>query len=178
MKTNRSIPLLAACMALILFTAGCSAPAKETAAKTTEALALTAEKKQAIETEILGLTKVFFQEVEKLDIERCMTYFANTPDFLAINPDGTLGDYDALKKLNADGFSQMTALKVTAKKESVRVLSDTQALYTFSMSQAGTLKTGQKINYDNVAGTMLFTNINGAWKATFYQESAAPPVVK
>ena len=70
----------------------------------------------------------------------------------------------------------MTALRVTAKKESVRVLSNTQALYTFTAGQAGTLKTGRKINYENVAGTMLFTNINGAWKATFYQESASAPV--
>lgn len=177
MKINRFIPVLAAFMALILFVAGCNAPAKETAAKTTEASGLTAEKKQAIETEILGLTKAFFQEVEKLDIERCMTYFANTPDFLAVNPDGTFGDYNALKKLNADGFSQMAGFKLTPQKEAIRVLSDTQALYTFTVGQAATLKTGQKIKYEHVAGTMLFTKINGAWKATFYHESAAPPVM-
>ena len=174
MKTNRFTLVLAAFTALILCVAGCNVPGKETA--TAEASVMSAGKKQAIETEILGLTKAFFQEVEKLDIERCMTYFANTPDFLAVNPDGTFGDYDALKKLNADAFSQMTAFRVTPKKEAVRVLSDTQALYTFTVGQAGTLKTGRKINYENVAGTMLFTNVNGAWKATFYQESAPAPV--
>jgi hypothetical protein len=175
MKTNPFALVLAAFAAIVMFAAGCNAPAK-TETATADVSAMTAAEKQAIETEILGLTKAFFQEVEKLDIERCMTYFANTPDFLAVNPDGTFGDYNALKKLNADGFSQMTTMAVTPKKESVRVLSDSLVLYTFSVGQAATLKTGQKVKYENVAGTMLFTNINGAWKATFYQESASAPV--
>ena len=175
MKTNRFLPVLAMFVALILFTAGCSAPAKETVA-TTNAPTMTAEQKQAIETEISGLTKKFFQYVQKLDIEKCMTFFDNTPDFLAVNPDGTLGDYNALKKLNADGFSQMTALTVVPKKEAIRVLSDSLVLYTFSMEQDATLKTGQKMKYESVAGTMLFTKINGAWKATFYHESDSAPV--
>lgn len=176
MKTNPFTPALAAFAALFLLVAGCNAPAKETARATTDVSAMTAEGKQVIETEISALTKEFFKYVEKLDIERCMTYFVNTPDFLAVNPDGTFGDYNALKKLNADGFSQMTTFKLTPKKESIRVLSDSLVLYTFSVGQVGTLKNGQKINYDNVAGTMLFTKINGAWKATFYHESAPAPV--
>ncbi|MBC7572297.1 MAG: hypothetical protein H7319_21590 [Spirosoma sp.] len=77
------------------------------------------------------------------------------------------------KAKTAETMSALVA--VTPKKEAVRVLSDTQALYTFTVGQAAVLKTGQKINYENVAGTMLFTNINGAWKATFYQESASAP---
>ena len=176
MKTNQFTPVLAAFAALLLIMAGCNAPAKETTTKTADVSAMTASEKQAIETEISGLTKEFFRAAETLDIEKCMTYFDNTPDFLAVNPDGTFGDYNALKKLNADGFSQMTGFKLTPKKEVIRVLSDTQVLCTFSVGQAATLKTGQKVNYENVAGTMLFTKINGAWKATFYHESDSAPV--
>jgi hypothetical protein len=106
-----------------------------------------------------------------------MTFFENTPDFLAVNPDGTLGDYNSLKKLNADGFSQMIGFKLTPKKEVIRILSDSQVLCTFSVGQDATLKTGQKVKYENVAGTMLFTKINGAWKVTFYHESDSAPVV-
>ena len=178
MITNQFAPVLAVFAALLLGVAGCNAPAKETATKTTEVSGMTSEDKQVIEKEISALTKEFFQYVEKLDIERCMTFFENTPDFLAVNPDGTLGDYSALKKLNADGFSQMAALKVIPKKEAIRILSDSQVLYTFSVGQAATLKTGQKVTYNDVTGTMLFTKINGTWKATFYHESAAPPIVK
>ncbi len=168
--------MLAVVMALFLFATGCNTPAKETATQTTDASAMTPEQKQAIEQEISSLVKEFFQQVEKLDIETCMTYFENTPDFQAVNPDGTLGDYDALKKLNADGFSQMKTLSVVPAKEVIRVLTDSLVLYTFSMEQNATLKTGQKMKFEHVAGTMLFTKINGAWKATFYHESAAAPV--
>ena len=86
-------------------------------------------------------------------------------------------DYASLKKLNADGFSQIAMLTNTSKKEAIRVLSDSQVLYTYTIGQAATLKNGQKMSYENVAGTMLFSKLNGAWKATFYQESALPPVM-
>lgn len=176
MKTNQLSLMLAAVLALMLSAVGCNAPAKETATQTADALAMTPERKQAIEAEISALTKPFFQHVEKLDIEACMTLFENTPDFLAANPDGTAGDYNALKKLNADGFGQMNTIKLTIKKEVIKVLSDSLVLFTFFTKQDITLKTGQKMKYDDVAGTMLFTKINGTWKATFYQESAAAPV--
>ncbi|GAB4042963.1 hypothetical protein GCM10028810_03700 [Spirosoma litoris] len=168
--------MLAIVIALFLFATSCNTPAKETATQTTDVSAMTPEQKQAIEQEISGLVKEFFQQVEKLDIEACMTYFEKTPDFQAVNPDGTLGDYDALKKLNADGFNQMKTLNVVPAKEVIRVLTGSLVLYTFSMEQNATLKTGQKLKFEHVAGTMLFTKINGAWKATFYQESASAPV--
>ncbi|WP_375446606.1 nuclear transport factor 2 family protein [uncultured Fibrella sp.] len=176
MKTNPLAPILTLFVAVTLSvcTTGCNTNKQETT--TTNVPVMTAEKKQAIEQEISGLIKEFFQQVEKLDIDKCMTYFENTPDFQAVNPDGTFGDYNALKKLNADGFSQMTTLSVVPQKEAIRVLTDSLVLYTFSMEQNATLKTSQKIKYEHVAGTMLFTKINGAWKATFYHESAAPPV--
>ncbi|KAA9341078.1 nuclear transport factor 2 family protein [Larkinella humicola] len=176
MKTKPFAPVLTLFASLLLFAAGCSSPAKETPSQTTDVSTMTTEHKQAIEKEISGLIKDFFQQVEKLDIEKCMTYFENTPDFQAVNPDGTLGDYDALKKLNAEGFSQMKTLSVEPTKEAIRVLTDSLVLYTFSMEQNATLKTGQKIKFEHVAGTMLFTKINGAWKATFYHESASAPV--
>lgn len=176
MKTQPASPSLSIFAALLLFAAGCSSPAKETPTQTTDASTMTTEHKQAIEQEISSLVKEFFQQVQELDIEACMTYFENTPDFQAVNPDGTFGDYNALKKLNADGFSQMKTLSVVPNKEAIRVLTDSLVLYTFSMEQNATLKTGQKLKFEHVAGTMLFTKINGAWKATFYQESASAPV--
>lgn len=176
MKTNQVPRILAVVIALFLFTAGCTTPAKDTDTKMPNEPAMTPEQKQAIEQEISGLVKEFFRQVQKLDIETCMTYFENTPDFQAVNPDGTFGDYDALKKLNADGFSQMKTLSVVPAKEAIRVLTDSLVLYTFSMEQNATLKTGQKMKFEHVAGTMLFTKINGAWKATFYHESASAPV--
>ncbi len=145
--------------------------------KITAVSELTLEQKQAIEKEILALSAPFFKDIEKLDIDACMSYFENTPDFLAINPDGTAGDYNSLKKLNGEAFSQLASVKNTVKKEVVRVLSNAQVLYTFFIGQDIVLKTGEKLKHENEAGTMLFTKINGAWKATFYHESALAPVL-
>lgn len=172
MKTNPFTPVLAAFAAIVLFTAGCNTPAKE---KPATASAMTAEEKKAIETAVSAQAKKLFANAEKLDIEACMSVFENTPDFLAVNPDGTLGDYAALKKLNADGFAQLSTMKAPINREVIRVLSPTLALCTIMTTQDATLKTGGKVKYDHVGATMLFTEINGVWKATFYHESAAPP---
>jgi hypothetical protein len=176
MKNPLRFSTLAIFAALVLFALSCSTPSRQTAEQAPGASVLTPEKKQAIEKEISDLVKAFFVDVEKLDIEKCMTYFENTSDFQGVNPDGTLGTYDELKKLNADGFAQMSTFKIIPKKEVIRVLSDSLVLYTYSIGQVATLKTGEKISYENVASTMLFAKINGAWKATFYHESAAAPV--
>ncbi|MPR35348.1 YybH family protein [Salmonirosea aquatica] len=176
MKIKQFTSILAAFTALVLFVAGCNTTANESATKTTDVSEMTAEQKQTIEKEISALTTAFFQDVEKLDIEACMAYFEDTPEFLAVNPDGTPGDYTSLKKLNADAFDQFATMAVTPKKEVIRILSDTQVLYTVFTTMNFTLKTGEKMKLDE-AGTMLFTKIDGAWKATFYHESGSAPVV-
>lgn len=137
---------------------------------------LSLTEKQNIEQEISAITRSFFVSVDKLDIEQCMNFFEDTKDFVAVNPDGTPADFSALKKINADGFSQLAAMKTTIRKESVRALSKSQAMYTFFAAQQLTLKTGEKMKVDNIAGSMLFEKINNTWKATFYHESAAPAV--
>jgi len=137
---------------------------------------LTPSEKQEIEKEISNLGKSFFKHVEKLDIDSCMSYFENTSDFWSVNPDGTAGDYNSLKKINGDGFSQMKSFSSKLNKESIRVLSKTQVLYTYFATQEFSLKTGEKMKMENVAGTMLLDKIGNSWKATFYQESSGQPV--
>lgn len=172
---NQFTSVLAAFAALFLFVAGCNTSANESATKTTDVSEMTAEQKQTIEKEISALMNGFFQNVEKLDIEACMAYFEDTPEFLAVNPDGTPGDYTSLKKLNAAAFDHFATMAVTPKREVIRILSDTQVLYTVFAGMDFSLKTGEKMKLEE-AGTMLFTKIDGAWKATFYHESAASPV--
>ena len=137
---------------------------------------LTASDKQAIEKEIANLGKSFFSHVEKLDIDSCMNYFENTADFWSVNPDGTSGDYNTLKKINGEGFSQMKSFSSKLNKEKIRVLSKTQVLYTYFATQEFVLKTGETMKMENVAGTMLLDKIGNSWKATFYQESGGQPI--
>lgn len=138
--------------------------------------ALSPSDKQAIEKEISALSRSFFVQVEKLDIDGCMRFFENTADFWSVNADGTAGDYNSLKKINGDGFSQMKSFSTTLNKESIRVLSKTQVLYTCFLTQAFVLKTGETMKMENIGETMLFEKMGNSWKATFYQESGAQPV--
>lgn len=137
---------------------------------------LTQSEKQQIEKEISDLSKAFFQQAEKLNIDSCWTFFENTNDFLAANSDGTSGDYNSLIKVNNDVFSQMKSFTSNLKKESIRILSKSQVLYTIFAYQTFTLKTGENMKLDNVALTMLFTKINNSWKITYLHESSLQPV--
>jgi hypothetical protein len=156
---------------------GCTNADKSKPAAAEETLTtLTSSDKQEIQKEISNLGKSFFSHVERLDIDSCMNYFENTSDFWSVNPDGTAGDYNSLKKINGEGFSQMKTFSSKLNKESIRVLSKTQVLYTYFATQEFVLKTGEKMKMENVAGTMLLDKIGKSWKATFYQESGGQPV--
>ena len=154
----------------------CNNPSDSKVNSVETASTLTASDKQAIEKEIANLGKSFFAHVEKLDIDSCMNYFENTADFWSVNPDGTSGDYNTLKKINGDGFSQMKSFSSKLNKEKIRVLSKTQVLYTYFATQEFVLKTGERMKMENVAGTMLLDKIGNSWKATFYQESGGQPI--
>jgi hypothetical protein len=162
---------------MLLMTASCTQEPTEAETKTIDVSEMTTEQKQVIEKKISALTQAFFQNIEKLDIEGFMALFESTPEFLAANLDGTSSDYNSLKKMNGDAFSQTAGVSLILKKEAVRILSDSNVLYTFFAEQEITLKTGEKMTFEDMAGTILFTKINGEWKATFYHESALAPVV-
>jgi hypothetical protein len=162
--------------ASLLFVGCTNADKSKPAADEETPTTLTSSDKQEIQKEISNLGKTFFRHVEKLDIDSCMNYFENTSDFWSVNPDGTAGDYNSLKKINGEGFSQMKSFSSKLNKESIRVLSKTQALYTYFATQEFVLITGEKMKMENVAGTMLLEKIGNSWKATFYQESAGQPV--
>lgn len=119
-------------MATSLFFVVCASNDKSKPATAEQATSiLTASDKQEIEKEISNLGKSFSTHVEKFDIESCMKYFENTSDFWSVNPDGTSGEYNTLKKINGEDFSQMKSLSHKLNKEKIRVLSKTQVLYTF-----------------------------------------------
>ena len=155
----------------VLFFISCTSDDTSKSATTEETSStLTASEKQEIEKEISNLVKSFFVHVESLDIDSCMDYFENTSDFYSVNPDGTAGDYNSLKNINGDGFSQMKSFSNKLNKEEITVLSKTKVLYTCFATQEFVLKTGETMKMENVAGTMLFDKIGSSWKATFYQE--------
>ena len=161
----------------VLFFSGCTSNDKSNSSTTEQTTStLAASDKQEIEKEISNLGKSFFAHVEKLDIDSCMNYFKDTSDFWSVNPDGTSGDYNTLKKINGEGFSQMKSFGSKLNKEKFRVLSKTQVLYTYFATQEFVLKTGETMKMENVAGTMLLDKIGNSWKATFYQESGGQPV--
>lgn len=140
------------------------------------AVGLTPTETKNIEDQISEITKTFFQNVEKLDIDAAMNTFENNSDFKAITPDGMLVDYASFKKLNTDGFSQLASIKNTITKESINVLTEKHVLYTFVVKQDLNFKTGEKMVVENAAGSMLFVKLPTGWKATFYQQSDSEPV--
>jgi hypothetical protein len=160
-----------------LFIVGCTSNDKIKPATTEQTIStLTVSEKQEIENEISNLGKSFFTHVEKRNIDSCMNYFENTSDFWSVNADGTAGDYNSLKKINGEGFSQMKSFSSKLNNEKIRILSKTQVLYTYFATQEFVLKTGETMKMENVAGTMLLDKIGDSWKATFYQESGGQPV--
>ncbi|MDP3453610.1 MAG: hypothetical protein Q8R90_11735, partial [Bacteroidales bacterium] len=88
------------------------------------------------------------QSVERLDIESALKPWSNSPDYLAIYPDGSYEDYYGFVSTNTEAFKQLNYMKETTIKEEFRFLTKTQVLYTWFGKREIELKTGEKIEND------------------------------
>lgn len=141
-----------------------------------ESAELTSQEKELAKKEISDIGKGVIQSVERLDIESALKPYANSPDFLMINPDGSYADYNGFKSTGTETFKQLHSMKQTTIKEEFRFLTKTQVLYTWFGRNEIELKTGEKIKNESYIGSMIFSKINNEWKIVYAHESASPPI--
>ena len=164
-------PMLLITLFLLIFTAqGCNQAA------TQNKNVLTDQEKESAKKEISAKIDKIIQGGKNLDIETAMQPYSNTENFLIINPDATVSDYQKMKSENAEAFKKMSSLNFTTVNKEFRFLSESQVLLTWFGKSEVELKSGEKIKYESYIGTMLFSKENGEWKIIYAHETASPPI--
>jgi len=138
----------------------------------------TEKEKEIAKKEISNVAKVIIESAEKVDIQSALEPYLNSPEFMVVNPDGSIDNYDNFKINGTESFKQFTSYNQTTIKEEYRFLNKGLVLYTWIGKAEIVLKTGEKMNFDSYVGTMLFRKLNNKWRITYVHETASPPVIK
>jgi ketosteroid isomerase-like protein len=161
MKTNLLITLV------LFFLFGC---AKQ------EPIQMTPQEQETAKKEIREVINLNCQACEKLDVEADLQQYSNSPDYIFINTDGAMMDFQGAKKLTAEFFKSLSSCKLTTVKDEFRFLPNNIVLYAWLGKCEMTLKTGEHLKIDTYGATNVFSKINNQWKIIYSEESALPPV--
>ncbi|MFI1770248.1 hypothetical protein [Thalassobellus citreus] len=138
----------------------------------------TEKEKEIAKKEISNVAKMIIESAEKVDIQSAIEPYLNSSEFMVVNPDGSIDNYDNFKINGIKSFKQFTAYNQTTIKEEYRFLNKDLVLYTWIGKAEIILKTGEKMNFDSYVGTMLFNKLNNKWRITYAHETASPPVIE
>jgi ketosteroid isomerase-like protein len=136
---------------------------------------LTQQQKDQIKSEVKVITDSAMARFQRLDTDGAMQYYWDSPDFIALNPDGSRSDFQTMKKEHIDLFSSSVSLKILFTREDFTVLSKDIAIAELALKAEVALKSGDKMVFDPDAVTLVFERIAGQWKIIRSHESG--PVV-
>jgi hypothetical protein len=108
----------------------------------------------------------------RLDGEAGIHFYWDSPEFLAINPDGSQSDYQAMKKIGTEGVKTIATMSMSASRCDFTVFSKESAMCCWIGKGEVALKSGDKLTYDPDALTLILRNIDGKWKVAYSHESA------
>jgi ketosteroid isomerase-like protein len=133
---------------------------------------LTQRQKDQIKNDLKAVVDSMIATALRLDGDAGLQFYWDSPDFLAINPDGSQSDYQAMKRLGIEGVKTIATMTMSASKVDFSVLTKDIAVCTWIGKGEVTFKSGDRMTYDPDALTLLFRNIDGKWKIACSHESA------
>jgi ketosteroid isomerase-like protein len=161
MKTNLLITLV------LSFFFGC---AKQQPAQ------MTPQEQETAKKEIREVISLIVEACDKMDLEALFQPYLNSPDFILINADGSMVDYQGAKNGTAELLKSLSSLKYTTVKDEFRFLPNNIVIYAVLFKCEMTLKTGERSKIDAFGVTAVFNKINNQWKIIYSHESASAPV--
>jgi len=149
--------------ALLLFLIGCT-PQKSDQ--------LTQQQKDQIKKDVKVVVDSIVAKFESLDANGAFQYYWDSPQFLALNADGSHSDFQASKKGAIDFVSSATGVKISATFEDYKVMTKDLVICAWVGKEDVSLKSGDKVLYDPIAETLIFGKIADQWKVIYNHESA------
>ncbi len=134
---------------------------------------LTQEQKDQIKSEVKVISDTIIARFERLDTDGAMQYYWDSPDFIAVNPDGSRFDFQAMKKAHVDLFNSTASFKILVTRQDFRVLTKDIAIDALVLKSEITPKSGDEMVFDPNSLTLVFQKISGQWKVILSHQSAA-----
>lgn len=128
----------------------------------------------AIAGEILQLLGDLIKGCETLDMNLAYGMFSRAPEFLMMNTDGSLCDFETYYRNDVDYLGTCAAFRLTTYGTEVRIIDANTAVLAWSYKAEATLKTGERDIVDNAGASFVFVRQDGEWKVAYYHQSTVP----
>ena len=149
---------------LLLFIVGCTSPQSDQ---------LTQQQKDQIKLEIKAACDSMVAIWNRADTSRYMQYYADSPDWVCFNLDGSRSDYQALKKSWLDAANSIIDYKWTTTHQDFAFISKDVVLCAWEGNSAMIgRQSGKQLTFDPIAYTAVFKKIAGRWQVVYSHTSA------
>jgi ketosteroid isomerase-like protein len=135
---------------------------------------LTQQQKDQIKSEVKAVGDSLMARYERLDITGAFQFYANSPDWVMANADGSHWDYETTRRAFATWNSNAASYKYTTISRDFMVVSKDIVVCTWVIKDEGSLKSGPKVVMDPHAFTEIFKRIAGQWKVVWSEDSGTP----
>ncbi len=140
-----------------------------------ESIQLTADEKAAIKKDISNRINDIIQGAKELNVEKAASVYSDDPEFRIVNPDGTVTDFETMKKGQLEGFKGLKSLNFSTIKQDFTFLTKDLVMCTWTGINEFELTTGEKMKVEPYVGSLLFKNKEGVWKIIYAHETTASP---
>ncbi len=152
---------------VVLFSSGCTKQ---------EPVPMTPQEQEVAKKEIREVSDRIVQSLNTMDLESLLRPYWNSPDFVLVNTEGSMGDYQTTKNGTVEMFNLLASLKYATVKDEFRFLPGNTVLYAWFGKSEVVFKGGQQAKIDAYAITFVFRKVDNDWKIIYAHESASPPV--
>jgi ketosteroid isomerase-like protein len=137
---------------------------------------MTPQEQEVAKKEIREVADHVLRSLNTMDLEALLQPYWNSPEFVLVNTEGSMGDYQTTKNGTLEMFKLLASLKYATVKDEFRFLPGNTVIYTWIGRSEFAFKSGQQARIDAYATTLVFRKIDNDWKIIYAHESASPPV--
>jgi len=132
---------------------------------------LARQQKDQIKSEVQLVFDSLMAAHHRLDIERMLQYFWDSPEYVMYNLDGSKSDFKAFKKSSLDILNVIDSVRASVQSQEYTVLTEDYVMCSFAGNSSLFFKSGDKLKIDPEAYTWIFKRVNDQWKVAYSHES-------
>jgi hypothetical protein len=139
---------------------------------------LTPQQVDQIKSEVKAVGDSVIARFERLDAKGTAQLYANSPDWVMYNADGSQWDYPTTTKnmlaMMDPATGPITGWKWTTISQHFVVVNKDLVILAWVGRDETTMRTGEVVVYDPHAYTWVLRRIDGQWKVVWSQDSGTP----
>jgi len=142
----------------------------------TQPTEISSDEKEIIKKEISSRIEEIIIGAKELDVEAAIRPYSSDSDFIVVNPDASVSDFQTMKRVQAEGFNTLKSLNFSTVRQDFTFLAKDLVMCTWTGRNEFELKTGEKMKIEPYVGSMLFRKTDNDWRIIYAHETSAPPV--